>query len=41
MTDKGLIREPSLLSLWVENVDWEAPLCPDFFFFFFADVATS
>lgn len=35
MADKGLIREPSLLSLWL---DWEAPLCPEFFF---ADVAAS
>lgn len=32
MGDKGLIREPSLLSLWLENV--EAPLCPGIFFFF-------
>lgn len=33
MGDKGLIREPSLLSLWLENV--EAPLCPGIFYLFF------
>lgn len=35
MADKGLIRDPSLLSLWLGFVDWEAPSCPDFFPFFF------
>lgn len=37
MADKGLITEPSLLSLWAENVDWEAQLFPEVS----ADVATS
>lgn len=32
MADKGLIRDPSLLSLWLGNVDWEAPSRPEFYF---------